>query len=287
MTSNRNNLGIDYRSGRYYTARVCESDAGHKVTALVTTAKSELNVRRTLENGDVIFSVPDNEIMVKRLNLTETNEWNSDILARFELSQSLLDDEGEFYFAALSTGQTNRCLGLVTRRRSVERLAGSLLSLPDLAGQSLRCEMRAVALGKGYLNFCHPEQGELICLADFGDNIVSICFVSGTNVIGLAHLPFSRFDLNSEQGIKRMAVEFKTVVNFELPSLFERGVTSPLSALIVTGHGGDGSVKSALEEHFRFPVTALRIDRRLLGVSPAVVEEPLEDYIVAMGLAAN
>lgn len=295
MTSNQTTMGIDYRSGRYYTARVRQDASERKVIALVTATESELKEPQVLQNEDVIFSVPDNEIMVRNLHFSQADKWNTDLLARFELSQSLLDDEYEFCFATLSTGQPNRCLGFVTRRRNLEQLTGSLLSSLNPAALSPKYEMRAVALAKGYLNFCHPEQGELVCLADFGDNVASICFMSGGNIIGLAHLPPRQFDLsgpaltglNSEPGLKKMAVEFKTVVNFRLPSLFKEGVAPPLSALIVSGDGSDSPVKSALEQHFQVPVTAPRIDKRFLQKEPAVVEGTLEDYLVAMGLTVN
>jgi hypothetical protein len=296
-------MGIDYRSGRYYMARVRRDASERKVTALVTATESELMEHQALEGEDIIFSVPDDKVVIKNLHLSQAGRWDTDLLARFELSQSLLDDENEFCVATLTTGQSNRRLGLVTRRRNLEELTDSLFSTLNPAALSLKYEMRAVALGKGYLNFCHPEQGELICLADFGDNVASICFVSGGNIIGLAHLPLSQFDrsgrlwpapdgpalsgLNSEPGLMKMAVEFKTVVNFRLPSLFEEGGTPPLSALIVSGDGSDSPVKSALGQHFQVPVTAPRIDGRFLQKESAAVEGPLEDYLVAMGLTVN
>ena len=303
MTSSQTAMGIDYRSGRYYMALVRQDASERKVTALVMATASELMEHQALEGEDIIFSVPDDKVVVKNLRFSQADKWNTDLLARFERSQSRLDDENEFCFATLSTGQSNRRLGLVTRRRNLEQLTDSLFSSLNPAALSPKYEMRAVALGKGYLNFCHPEQGELVCLADFGDNVASICFVSGSNIIGLAHLPLSRFDrsgrhwpapdgpaltgLNGEPGLKKMAVEFKTVVNFELPSLFEEGGTPPLSALIVSGDGSDSPVKSALEQHFQVPVTAPRIDGRFLGEDAAAVEAPLENYLVAMGLTVN
>jgi hypothetical protein len=303
MTSNQTAIGIDYRSGRYYTARVRQEAMGHKVTALITATGSELKEHQVLESEDMIFSVPDDKVVVKNLHLSQAGRWDTDLLARFELSQSLLDDENEFCFGILSTGQPNHCLGLVTRRWKLEELTNSLFSSLNPATLSPKYEMRAVALGKGYLNFCHPEQGELVCLADFGDNVASICFVSGGNIVGLAHLPPSQFDrsgrhwpapdglaltgLNSELELKKIAVEFKTIVNFRLPSLFEERITPPLSALIVSGDGNDSPVKSALEQHFQVPVTAPRIDKRFIEESPAAAEDPLEDYLVAMGLTIN
>jgi hypothetical protein len=280
-------MGIDYRSGRYYMARVRRDAPERKVTALVTATASELKEHQTLEGEDIIFSVPDDKVVVKNLHLSQAGKWDTDLLARFELSQSLLDDENEFCVATLSTGQPNRRLGLVTRRRNLEELTDSLFSTLNPAALSLKYEMRAVALAKGYLNFCHPEQGELVCLADFGDSVASICFVSGGNIIGLAHLPLSQFDLNSEPRLMKIAVEFKTVVNFRLPSLFKEGGTPPLSALIVSGHGSDSPVKSALEQHFQVEVTAPRIDKQFLGEDTVAVEDPLEDYLVAMGLTVN
>ena len=303
MTSNQTAMGIDYRSGRYYMARVRRDASERKVTALVTVTESELKEHQTLEGEDIIFSVPDNEVVVKNLHLSQGGRWDTDLLARFELSQSLLDNENEFCVATLSTGKLNRRLGLVTRRWNLEELTDSLFSTLNPAALSLKYEMRAIALGKGYLNFCHPEQGELVCLADFGDNVASICFISGGKIIDLAHLPFSQFDrsgrhwpapdgpslpgLNSEPELKKIAVEFKTVVNFRLPSLFEEGVTPPLSALIVSGDGRGSPVKSALEQHFQVAVTAPRIDKQFLQKEPKAIEDPLEDYLVAIGLTVN
>jgi hypothetical protein len=295
MTSNQTAIGIDYRSGLYYTARVRRDASGRKVTALVTVTESELKEHQTLEGEDIIFSVPDDKVVVKNLHLSQAGRWDSDLLARFELSQSLLDNENEFCVATLSTSQLNRRLGLVTRRRNLEELTDSLFSTLNPAALSLKYEMRAVALGKGYLNFCHREEGELVCLADFGDNVASICFISGGNIIALAHLPFSQFDrsgsalsgLNSEPALMKMAVEFKTVVNFRLPSLFEEGVRPLLSALIVSGEGRDSPIKSALEQHFQVAVTAPRIDKEFLQKESKAIEEPLEDYLVAMGLTVN
>ena len=286
MTSSRTSMGIDYRCGRYCAARVRQDASGRKVTDLTTGAQSGLR-HQGVEGGDVIFSIPDNEVIVKNLHLSQGDRWNFNLCARFELSQSLLDDENEFCFAALSTGHPNRCLGLAARRCTLERLTAPLFSSLNAAALSPKYELRAVALGKGCLNFCHPEPGELICLADFSGDAASICFVLEGGIIGVAYLPTIRFDLDTEPGLEKMAVEFKTVINFRLPSLFEEGAVPPLSALIISGDGLDSPVKPALEQRFRVAVSAPRIDRQLLEGEPAAMEEPLEDYLIAMGLTVN
>lgn len=287
MTSNRITVGIDHRSGFYYAARVQQHASGPQVTALVKLEKSHLNGHHLFEEGELILAVPDNEVVVKNLHLNQTGSCDVSLQAQFEMSQSMLDQENEFCFDAVCTGSKNRYLSLATRRRHLERLTHVLFPQTERTALSPRYQMRTVALGKGYLNFCHPEEGEFVCLSDFSNDVTSICFILEGNIVGLAYQSTSQFDLATEEGLKKVAVEFKTIVNFKLASICENGVSVPLSALVVSGDISEVRIRSALEQYFPVVVTTPRINSQFLADSSKASDIPLENYLVALGLTVN
>ncbi len=286
MTSQQIITGIDCRFGRYYVAQVKRDSSERKVTALMTAGESSLREKLALEGTDVVFAVPDNRVVVKNLRLRDTARWDADLLAQFELSQSLLDDEAEFCFATLSTGSRDHRLGLVTRQRNLAEITDPLL--PSSAAAMLpKYKMRAVALGKGYIAFCHAEQGGLVCLVDFRNDVASISFVLEGNILDVAGLAIGQFNPDTECGLKTIAAELKTVVNFRMASLLEGEEKLPLSTLLISGCTGNSPIRTVLEHHFQIPVMPPRINKRWLAESPALTGTALEDYLIAMGLTVN
>jgi len=287
MMSNQTTIGIDCRSDLYYIAQVQHGQSECKITDLKTVTQSDLSDNVALEGANIIMAVPDNKVVIKNLHISGAARWDRDMLAQFELSQTLLDDENEFCFAALNTGNAKRYLGIMTRRRELEQIANSLFSSLGAFARSLKYEMRAVALGKGYINFCHSEQRELVCLTDFYNNAASIAFIFEQNIIGVAFLPTGRFDPETEEGLKKMAVELKTVISFKLASFFEEGIVPPLSTLLVSGNSSDNQIINILKQHFQIAVTKPRTDNRFLAETLTVKDVVIEDYLVAMGLTVD
>jgi len=285
MTSDKCTVGIDYLCGFYYAVKVQQRGSGPHVTALVRLEKPHLAEYHWLDDAEIILSVPDNEVIVKNLHLNRTGSWDVNLQTQFELSVLMLDGPEEFCFDTVYTGNKNRYLGLITRRQNLEQLSSLLFSEAESPVSSPKYRMRAVALAKGYLNFCHPEEGKFICLADFSDDIVSICFIHEGNIVGLAYLPTDRLDWSSTQGLKKIAVDFMTIVNYKLTSIHGDGVTEPLSALFVSGGSDKAGIRTALERYFSV-VTTPKIDTRLF-TDPTASDIPLENYLVSLGLTAN
>ncbi len=239
------------------------------------------------EKGKFVLSVPDNKVIVKSFNLDRTERWDARRQAQFEMSVSMLDSQDEFCFDIIYTGYNKRNLGLATRRQHLEQLTNAVFNQQSHTLTSLRYQMRAVALGKGYLTFCHPEGKGLECLVDFGDEVASLCFVLERHIVGLAHLSTSCFDFTTEHELKKMAVELKTIVNYKQASFLEDRCPGPLSALLVSGDNGNGEIRSVLQQRFPVAVSAPQVDDHLLTCSPQDSEVPLDSYIVALGLTVD
>ncbi len=285
-------VGLDPGDQRCHLARVALQTGRPEIVALASVEPKQLAGHQLLDDGRVIYSVRDDLVTVKKIKLGEVAPDLVDSAARFELAQSLLEDEREFCFDIIPTGPENRFLGTITRRERADQQFTAVL--PDhpqsdtinQEGFAPLCRARAVALGMGYLSFCHRDAGELICLADFTDRLVSVCFVHHDNIVGLDRLRIDSFDLASDTGIGKMAVEFKTMVNFKLTSLFDNGVTVPLAALLIN-RDTEGNIGTALGEYFPNILGAPRINTGFFSEPSMANSLPLPDYLVALGLTVK
>ncbi len=285
-------VGLDLGDQRCHLARVALQTGRPEIMALVSIELEQLAGHQLLDEGRVIYSVRDDLVTVKKISLDEVVTDLIDSAARFELAQSLLEDERKFYFDIIPTGPENRFLGTITRRERADQQFISVLpdhpqsDTKDQEGLAPLCRARAVALGMGYLSFCHRDAGELICLADFTDRLVSVCFVHHDNIVGLDRLKIDSFDLASDTGIGKMAVEFKTMVNFKLTSLFDNGVTVPLSALLIN-RDAQSDIGAGLGEYFPNILGAPRINTGFFSEPSTANSLPLPDYLVALGLTVK
>ena len=286
MSAHGVKIGIDLRGGLYYAARIEEGAGRPDIKALARFERAHLADHELLKGGRVVMSVPDNRIVIKRIGLPE-NESDPAAKAKFELSQMLLEDEKEFLFDLIDTGRNNQYLGLIVRREQIDacfsRYSGELFTTSD----NTDYRMRAAALAKGYLTFCRPVGGDLVCLADFNDESVSIVFVFRGRTIGFTHASLENLDLSVESDLQKMAIDFKTVINFALASLFEQGVTTPLSALVVSSDGPNGEITSALKTYFSIEIATAEINPGFLAERGDVAAIPMEKYLVALGLTIN
>ena len=284
-------IGLDHHDGQCYMAHVERKTGRPEVKALVSVGPEELSEHELPGDACLVYSVPDDLVTVKKITLGEVAPDLVDSAARFELTQSLLEDEDEFCFDIIPTAQENQFLGTIVRRERAVQLITS--ALPDhLYTNTMEkegpvpCRSRAIALGMGYLTFCHRDAGELICLADFTDRLVSVCFIHHDNIVGLDRLMVDRFDLTSDAGIGKMAVEFKTMINFKLTSLFDNGVTVPLAALLINRDPESG-ISRALGEFFPDIVGVPRINTGFFSDSSGASSLSLPDYLVALGLTVK
>jgi len=280
-------IGIDYHNGVYHVARVIHGGGRPRIEALVRYEKSQLKDHRLLKGGEVIMAVPDDKVIAKNLYLETVGGVDLDGQSRFEMAQSLLDKDTDFCFDVIDTGIENRYLALAIHRQTLSDEIIDPFNEAAQMSQQPHGLARGVALGKGYVTFCHPHGGELVCLADHADGLLSVCFVLHQHIIGLSYINTDKLDLGTQQGRQTFAIELKTVINFNLGTFFENGITLPLTALQISGERMDDTIISELGRYFTVSVTRPQFNTGFFTELDKADSIPIENYLIALGLVNN
>jgi hypothetical protein len=278
-------IGVDVRDGLVYTARVEHHPGRQEVLELACLEYGQVGDSRLLQEGEVLVSVPDELVLVKKVSVGAGNDFDTE--ARFELAQTLPEDEDQYFFDILGTGRDGRFLGLAVRRDRLDDYTSGLPGVSAGTNGPTGCIMRAAALAAGYVGFCRKSGGDLVCLADFVESAVSLAFLYQNATMDLCHLPLRKSDPNSSTGGEKLAIELKTLVNFKTASLFSEGITTPLSAMIVSGDGITDEVTNTLKKFFAIDIDRPAVNTGFFSSQADLASVPLEKYLVALGLAAN
>lgn len=285
MSENQTRIGIDLRGDLYYVARIEHHPGRHEVKALLRLEHQHLGEHHLLSGGDLVLSIPDELVVVKKLNVGGDDDIN--LRAQFELVQSLPEDESQYLFDLIQSGLDNRFVGLAIRRDQLNDHRARLNGIGTGDTNGSRCQMRAAALAMGYTGFCRKSGGDLVCLADFQQSSISLAFLYQHAITDLAHLPLGRHDLTCPAGFEKIAIELKTLVNFRTAALFSDGITTPLSCMIVSGdHVTDDAIAS-LRKSITVDINRPMINTGFFSSQSDLTSVPLEKYLVALGLAAN
>lgn len=272
-------IGIDCSDNRI---RIVEFDPSTSRLVQITAENAES--APPLDTGRDItwaFGIPDNLCQVKILRLAAPTDTDLRLRAEFEMAQSQLEEPDLFRFDLIRTGQDNRHIGLIYRREALAIWQQACpLPLPD-SQVEIRYRCRAAALGLGFLNYARPAGGDLVCLADFSRPVTAVCLVHQQRIVDLAHLVAPAPPLD-DTAARRLAADFKTVVNFRLMALAHAGITVPLSRVMITN--APDSLHPLLAEHFPVGITAPEPDPTRLPAEP-VADFPA--YLVALGLTVN
>ena len=287
MPNSYTRIGVDLRDNIYYTARVLHGVGRPQVKALIRYEKDHLTNHPLLNSGRVILSIPENKTIVKRIKLIDEKVEDFKNRACFEILQSIPDDPAGYCCEILETSVKGTYLGLATPKKSLESSIIDPFYKAAKLDEKPGGQVRAVALGMGYINFCYLEGGDLVALVDAHDKMVSICFVYKRNIIGIANLLVEKIDMSNEKGLESFAVELKTLINYNLNSIFDDNVTLPLSALYLSGFDSVNQVTPVLSKYFPIRVDLPRINHRFFTDPEKIAGVPLEKYLVALGLAIN
>jgi len=283
MNSERTRIGIDVGARLYYVARVDHGGGRAEVKALARFQPGQLEGHHLVEGGEIVWSIPDDQAVVMNLYAPSNGDLPGETSARFELCQSLLDDEHEFHCEIVDTGRKDRYLGVALRRDSDRRVAPVLSKNARDAAEPSWC-LRALALGRGYSAFCRTTGGDLVCLADFADQLASLCLIFHDRIVGLGRMKLDRSVDDDADATARTAKELKTVVNFNLARVAKEGVTVPLSAMVVSGHGATTDLAEAIEEYFPGMTTSPVISTGFFSERGTIEKIPMDKYLVALGL---
>lgn len=286
MSDTNVRIGIDYRDGLFYVARVDHRSGRPEVKALVRFERDHFGAHALLEGGTTVFSVADDIVVAKRVAISD-NGRDANLKVRFELSQAILEDESLFYFDVLPTARTGCYLGLMIRKERLLADFANLLNRQQSTLGEAQHLIRAAALARGYIGFCRQTGGELICLADFNGSLLSLALMYREQVIDLTYMDLGKFDLVAAPGLEKMAIDLKTVINYRISMLFAEGITVPLSALLIAGDRANQDTVKTLRRFFSIDTELPKVNPGFFSNPQALAEIPLEKYLVALGLAVK
>lgn len=279
--------GLDKRRDTVFEARVTSESGRHDIERLRTWKVSQETPDLNSQPGRITLSVPDEMALVKSIRLEGNSPLSVDERVRFELVQSMLESEDNFVFGSIADGHQQRRLGMVFRREQLSEICDSCGVAYQTRSDQLDFQLRSIALGQGYLAFCHRDDGEMTCLTDLCDGTASICLVHGTHVVDVASIGLADYDLASSDGAERFAVDLKTLVNHRQTVLMNNGISVPLAKLLLSGEGVDDRLRKTVQTYFPVGVSSPRLRDILLGATDVSPSEDLCLFLVALGLAVN
>ncbi len=284
MTEPTSVIGLDRRGDRWLVAQVRHESGRPIIHRLERCDPAALLERDDPATESVTtLAVPDNLALVKPIRTGESGD--RDNLAAFEMTQAMLADENEFVFHTFPTALEQLTIGTAVRRAVLEREV--IDPYRQLSGTTVApvTTLRAIALARGYATYAVAESGDLTALIDLGCEPISLCLIHGGRPAAIGHIAADCFDLETERGRERLAIELKTVINFKLASLFEYGLTLPLAGLTVAGDSPDDLLMAALRRYFSVRVTRPRLNDGFRA-DPETADPADGDFLGVLGLTA-
>lgn len=289
MTVSITKIGIDCTDDMIYAARVDNGMTRPEIKALLRLPRTGQIKHHLLEKGKLFLAVPDNKVIVKRIRLAVGNPKEYARQARFELIQSVLEDESKFLFDSIPTNQNGLILGTIIRRDVLtadDIFDHTTLTLSSDSGPP-EYLMRAIALGRGYLSFCKEEAGDLVCIADLGSRNASLCFILERKIVGTAWVRIAEINLENERDIEKLAVELKTVLNYQLSSLSDDGVKAPLAAMLISGTKSSERLIDRMKQFLTMDLRTPGFNSGYLADPSQLENIPIASYLIPLGLAVK
>ena len=279
--------GVDRRDRGTFVATTGSESGRTAIQSLRQITEETDSPADWVGNAGVRVAIPEPPAMVKSIRIAAGDEPPVEDRLRFEMSCSLLESADKFIFATQATGNDCRYLGMMLRRDRAARYCDSLGCDFESNGNRLSFQLRAIGLGLGYLTFCRKEEAELVCLTDLTSSAASICLVSGSHIVDVASLATADFDLQTEAGRERFAVDLKTIINFRQATLMEAGISVPVSSLLFAGDDVDDGFREIVGKYFPVGVKAPRMHDGFLAGLDIDDPELLTLFLVALGMAVN
>ncbi|MFH1687457.1 MAG: hypothetical protein ABIE70_08055 [bacterium] len=284
MTDKATTVGIDVGPQQCFVARVENQSGRPQIKALARFNRERLSGHPLLAHCRRVFSVADDHALVKRLAVDPVEGYRIEDLARFEMSQCMIEAQAAFHFQVAAGSGSDVVLGCAVHREHFERLKG-LVAVDDGVAPA-EFHVRAVALAKGHRTYCRSGSGELEVLMDLGADVASIAVVHRGDLVDTAFLKLDRFDLECDHDRRRLCRELRTVVNFRLADLAHDGVSVPPSAVMISGENSRPEVYEAMASVFACRIAPPQLSPAFFPNRTDLDRLPLALYLVALGLTA-
>ena len=283
MNDANTRLGLDCRGDLLYAARVTPDGGRPQIKALLRLPTGRELDHDLLKDARRILSIPENLITTRIHNLVDDEQIPIQKRALFEVSTALPGELEDFLIDLVETPVKRNQLSFVARRKLIIDYSLSVLG----NGGDLQFKTRALAMCNGYLNFASLTPGELICMADATDRIVSACLIYRKKMVAMFGIDMGGKNVDDDATWKRIIAEFNTLLNHRLEILFTQGITVPLASIIVTGHFAREDCQDILRRKLSVEIGRPQINRGFFVDPDSVDQVPVEDYIVALGLTVD
>jgi len=274
--------GLDILPGRVVFARCSGSREEMNINRLEEVPTDEIRPGLVDRDGQIFFSIPEKEAIIKRVMIPDMPEIDPDKLAKFEMLASLIDDPEDFYLESFALNGPPYRLSVAYNRAAVDtRYAFVEKNLIRPAGYRLR----SLALATGYMEFCRKESTDLVCLVDIGSEIVSYCFLDDNRIIWPGAM--DRIEPSggiSAAGIDSFALDLVAVLKYRLALLAPGDRSAHLSQVVLAGPAADEELARRLGKSLSAEVTFPEIlPHRLEGSSASVAAR----FLVSLGLTTG
>ena len=282
--NNQVTIGIDNRDGVYYVARVEQHTGRPDIKALIRFDADHFNGHHLLEGNQIIISIPDNQTMIKKVVIpTDENKY---MKVRFELETALGDNPQDFVYDIIQTKLENYFIGLTIRKELTDKLIEPFVKHNGDLKFSTGGVMRAVALARGFFIYCQQSGGDFGAIIDFGENSASIAFYYKQEIVDIDSLPLQTQYYQNPESFQKVIIELKTLFNYKLSALLEKGISVPLSKLFVIGESIDEASMHSLSKNLKINISHPEINRGFITDRDKNKDIPLDKYLVALGLTA-
>jgi hypothetical protein len=280
-------VGLDCRGRSFLIAEVAEDGRRPSISGLIVSDQPPGERFGPEDDRAVGMTISDRMATVKVVLFDHHNGLPEEDLVRFELGRALLEPEREFEMGVERTGADGRYLGVTIRRRCLADV-GRAFGFGDLdARPGMHFELRSIAIGRGYLAYCHPGEGDLVALVDLADEVASICLLYRRRVVDVASVVLASPKDTSPGWAERFAVDLKTVLNFRLANLLDAGIGVPLARLLLWGERVDDSFRGSLQSMFPIAIGEPSLNEALFANSVDAGGPDANRFLAALGLTVN
>ena len=279
--NNAGTIGFDLGSACLSFAHVDYGDSSPQILSLACRASGSTEILPSCSRA--VVAVPDTEYLVKRFEIVGGRSGDVASRMQFELAQTMPEPPGRFQFDYFPSHRPNLYHGIIYRRAILSELGQRIFPHSDRSALESAYCARAIALGKGYLTFCTSGGGDLVCVADFCTDLVSLCLLYKGQIVATGHVVITPPDFVEELALRRLAMNLKTIVNFKLLAAAAYGVTVPITAFYVSGERIPLQLHTMLEQ--LFPVGVSRSESKVSCETLGGID--LTRYLVPLGLTVN
>jgi len=244
----RRRFGLDI-NGHGMTLASRSLEAGLNVVDMIeTVAEDSLAERLSSHEGDLYFSIGEDNALIKRISQPYEHGLDETAVARFEFVSSLLDGPDNYFIDVHETGAAKTKLAVGYNKSRVDEIIDRLSNTIE---KPTGFRLRSLALAQAYVTLCKTEGGRLVCLLDINAESCTYCFVCDKAPVLPGALKFA--PVNGGQGAswETGLLDLAATVQYQLAALAKSGLTDPLSRLIVSGTRADEPTLTRLEKLLR------------------------------------